>query len=62
VRDFVLTEELKALLAREDVAAWMLANIKHGAAPDWSDAGQLVYRFEDDEEADRFKAIWLLSV
>ena len=61
VKDFPLTDRLKALLDQPDCAQWMLANVRYGAAPTFDEQGRLCFRFEDDDEAERFRARWLDS-
>jgi hypothetical protein len=58
-RDFPLDDRLRALLASEEVDAWLREETSHGAAPAWGQNGQLVYRFEDEDEAQRFRDRWL---
>ena len=58
MRDIALTDHLRAILADPACAEWMLANVKHGAAPAFGDDG-LCFRFEDDAEAERFRERWL---
>jgi hypothetical protein len=58
-RDFPLDDRLLALLASDEVDAWLREHASQGAAPAWGQSGKLVYRFEDDEEASWFKARWL---
>jgi hypothetical protein len=58
-RDFLLDDRLRALLASEEVDAWLREHTTHGAAPAWGHEGQLVYRFEDEDEAQRFCDRWL---
>jgi hypothetical protein len=57
-RDFPLDDRLRALLASDKVDAWLPENTSHGAAPAWGENGQLVYRFEDEDEAQRFCDRW----
>jgi hypothetical protein len=57
-RDFASTDELKTILADPECAEWIIANVKHGAAPDFVD-GKLCFRFDDDADAERFRDRWL---
>jgi hypothetical protein len=47
------------LLAFKEVDAWLRENTSHGAAPAWGGNERLVYRFEDEDEAQRFCERWL---
>ncbi len=59
MRDFPLTDEMKALLARPEVADWLLGSVRHGASPGFDSEGRLCFRFADDGEAERFRERWL---
>jgi hypothetical protein len=58
-RDFPLDDRLRRLLASGAVDAWLREHVAHGAAPAWGENGQLAYRFEDADEAQRFRDRWL---
>jgi hypothetical protein len=47
------------LLASEAVHTWLREETSHGAAPAWGDDGKIIYRFEDENEAQRFRDRWL---
>ena len=59
MRDFPFTEQLRALLERDDVQAWLVGSVIHGAGPAQDYFGELIFRFDDDDEGARFEAVWL---
>jgi hypothetical protein len=59
MRDFPLDGRMMAILRELEGAAWMVEHVKGAAAPAWNDDRELIFRFYDDDDADRFEARWL---
>jgi hypothetical protein len=57
--DFPLDDALKAALANPECIAWMMENAHGSASWAWGEGGAMVYRFEDEAEAELFAERWL---
>ena len=59
--DFRLDPSLMSLLMLQEVSDWLVEHCPNGAAPAFNPEMGLVYRIEDEQEAQAFKERWLLN-
>jgi hypothetical protein len=56
--DLPLSDDLKALLGDHSIQQWLLDHCGGGVAPAWGEAGEMVLRFDRDDEAEQFQSMF----